>query len=86
MAVPQNSPRPPQSTLLPRPGFFSQPLLLRSVSRRQALLFAAGLGLAGTIAACGSTTPTSKAGAGAATTAAAAPVELTLVSYAVTQA
>ncbi|WP_017301317.1 sulfate ABC transporter substrate-binding protein [Nodosilinea nodulosa] len=40
-----------------------------------------GLGLAGTLAACGSTTPTPEAGAGD-----TAPVELTLVSYAVTQA
>ncbi|PSN12991.1 sulfate ABC transporter substrate-binding protein [filamentous cyanobacterium CCT1] len=84
MTAPQNSPRPSQIKVLPdfrRPSPWWQ-----SVSRRQALLFVAGLGLAGTIAACGSTPPTSEAGAGDATTAAADPVELTLVSYAVTQA
>ncbi len=58
----------------------------RYISRRSAILFAAGLGLAGTLAACGSTTPSPEASAGASTAAAAGRVELTLVSYAVTQA
>ncbi|HSM84296.1 MAG TPA: sulfate ABC transporter substrate-binding protein [Nodosilinea sp.] len=58
----------------------------RYISRRSAVLFMAGLGLAGTLAACGSTTSTPEASGGEATTAAAGPVELTLVSYAVTQA
>jgi sulfate transport system substrate-binding protein len=49
-------------------------------------LFLAGLGLAGSLAACGSTSSTPEASTGESTTAAAGPVELTLVSYAVTQA
>ncbi|MGF1568641.1 MAG: sulfate ABC transporter substrate-binding protein [Nodosilinea sp.] len=58
------------------------------VSRRSVLLFGAGLGLAGVIAACGTTPPSSDSGAetAAATAAAGEQVELTLVSYAVTQA
>ncbi|PZU98499.1 MAG: sulfate ABC transporter substrate-binding protein [Leptolyngbya sp.] len=55
------------------------------ISRRSAVLFVAGLGLAGTLAACGSTTPP-QASTSESTTAAVGPVELTLVSYAVTQA
>ncbi|MGB3199294.1 MAG: sulfate ABC transporter substrate-binding protein [Nodosilinea sp.] len=55
------------------------------VSQRQALLLAAGLGLVGTLAACSGPTPTLEAGADG-STAAAKPVEITLVSYAVTQA
>ena len=58
----------------------------RYISRRSAVLFMAGLGLAGTLAACGSTPSTPEASTGEPTTAAAGPVELTLVSYAVTQA
>ncbi|MEA5451596.1 sulfate ABC transporter substrate-binding protein [Leptolyngbya sp. CCNP1308] len=57
----------------------------RYISRRSAVLFMAGLGLAGTLVACGSTT-SPEASNSEATTAAAGPVELTLVSYAVTQA
>ncbi|PSR19443.1 sulfate ABC transporter substrate-binding protein [filamentous cyanobacterium CCP3] len=58
----------------------------RYVSRRSAVLFVAGLSLAGTLAACGSTASSPEASTGDSTTAAAGPVELTLVSYAVTQA
>lgn len=58
----------------------------RYISRRSAVLLVAGLGLAGTLAACGSTPSTPAANTGESTTAAAGPVELTLVSYAVTQA
>ena len=57
----------------------------RYISRRSTLLFLAGLGMAGAVSACsGASTP--EAGMGNTSTAAAAPVELTLVSYAVTQA
>ncbi|MGG6241698.1 sulfate ABC transporter substrate-binding protein [Nodosilinea sp. AN01ver1] len=58
----------------------------RYLSRRSAVLFLAGLGLAGGLAACGSTPSAPEADTGESTTAAASPVELTLVSYAVTQA
>lgn len=57
----------------------------RYISRRSTILFLAGLGMAGSLAACGSPS-TPEAGTGNAPTATAAPVELTLVSYAVTQA
>lgn len=57
----------------------------RYISRRSAVLFLAGLGLAGSLAACGSPS-TPEAGTGETSTAAAGPIELTLVSYAVTQA
>jgi sulfate transport system substrate-binding protein len=57
----------------------------RYLSRRSTILFLAGLGMAGSLAACsGASTP--EAGTGNTPTAAAGPVELTLVSYAVTQA
>jgi sulfate transport system substrate-binding protein len=58
------------------------------MTRRSVLLFAAGLGVAGAISACGSTTTTAPdASTGESTAAAPAEkVELTLVSYAVTQA
>lgn len=60
----------------------------RFISRRTAIMFVAGLGMAGAIAACSSGEPSVEAGSGAASTAAAPAekVELTLVSYAVTQA
>jgi len=60
----------------------------RAMTRRSVLLFAAGLGVAGAISACGSTTTTAPdASTGESTAAAPAEkVELTLVSYAVTQA
>jgi sulfate/thiosulfate transport system substrate-binding protein len=68
-------------------AYLGQGLLGRSVSRRAAILFAAGLGLSGAIAACGGTTTTTEAGGDAGTpTASADPVSLTLVSYAVTEA
>lgn len=78
------SPRNPQSQAA-WPG--SQPSVLaglggRSVSRRSAILLAAGLGLSGAIAACGTT----NTGGDSGTTASTDPVELTLVSYAVTEA
>lgn len=57
----------------------------RYISRRSTILFLAGLGMAGSLAACGSPS-TPEAGTDNAPTATAAPVELTLVSYAVTQA
>ncbi len=58
-----------------------------ALSRRSVLLFMAGVGLAGAIAASGSTpTPPAADAPDSAAPAAAGKVELTLVSYAVTQA
>lgn len=86
MTAPQNSPRPRPSAP-PSGPVLSQMLHRGPVSRRQALWFVAGLGLASTLAACSGTAPTSEAGRdGTSTAAAKPPVELTLVSYAVTQA
>ncbi len=60
---------------------------VRSLSRRTVLGFVAGLGLAGAIAACGTvTTSNPDAATGETAAAPAEKVELTLVSYAVTQA
>lgn len=59
----------------------------RSISRRSAILFAAGLSLSGAIAACGGGTTTTDAGGDTGTPAASAkPVSITLVSFAVTEA
>ncbi|MBD2260828.1 sulfate ABC transporter substrate-binding protein [Pseudanabaena sp. FACHB-2040] len=65
--------------------------LVKSLSRRsfgrRFGLFLAGVGMSSAIAACANTgTPTSTADAGADAGAAKPPIELTLVSYAVTQA
>ena len=79
------SPRNPQSSAA-RPGvlaYLGQGLGGRSVSRRSAILLAAGLGLSGAITACGPTTTGVDSGTSTAST---DPVELTLVSYAVTEA
>lgn len=90
MTSPQHSSRQSRPSNASASGGFSlgqvgQRLWGRSISRRSAILFVAGLGLAGTVAACGGTATTTDAGADT-DTAAAGPVELTLVSYAVTQA
>ena len=68
-------------------SWLNRPLWGQSVSRRTALLTLAGVGVAAAIAACGSAVPQSdtEAGAASGTAAAGETVELTLVSYAVTQ-
>lgn len=68
-----------------KPSF---PLGGRVLSRRSVVLFAAGLGMAGVIAACGApSSPNAASDTGtSATSTTGEKVELTLVSYAVTQA
>ncbi|MGP1385580.1 MAG: sulfate ABC transporter substrate-binding protein [Thainema sp.] len=91
MALPNPAPRDRTARQSSREQVFqfwlNRPLWGQSVSRRTALLTLAGIGVAGAIAACGSVTTQSGTEAGANPgTATGETVELTLVSYAVTQA
>lgn len=94
MTTPQHSPRDRRSRAFANPGRWLSQFGGRSVSRRSVLYFLTGVGMAGAIASCtnsSSETPTTgdsagNEGAPAATATPAATVELTLVSYAVTQA
>ncbi|MGB3494019.1 MAG: sulfate ABC transporter substrate-binding protein [Elainellaceae cyanobacterium] len=93
MALPNPAPRDRAAGQTSRRQTFAtwlnRPLWGQVVSRRTALLTIAGVGLAGAIAACGAavTTPDAESGTAANTAVSAGEtVELTLVSYAVTQA
>jgi sulfate/thiosulfate-binding protein len=95
MKTVQNSPSDRQEPTLQTSGWsrslaqVGKMLWGRSTSRRSAVLFLVGLGIAGAIAACGGGTTTTDGGTeGAAETATERPdtVEVTLVSYAVTRA
>ncbi|MGJ3245702.1 MAG: sulfate ABC transporter substrate-binding protein [Elainellaceae cyanobacterium] len=86
MALPNPAPRnraASQSSGRQFRTWLNRPLWGQAVSRRTVLLAIAGVGLAGAIAACGSVTSQSATDVGAAS---GETVELTLVSYAVTQA
>lgn len=84
------TPRKPQGqTTQGQPSILSQLRLglgSGSVSRRSALLFVAGLGLSGAIAACGGDTTTGTAPDGGDQAARPDTIDVTLVSYAVTEA